>query len=56
MIKISGKVDKPNIYNGFFNISFFIGNRTSEIPIKNEILKNPLSVFGLFPFSLIFIT
>ena len=30
MIKISEKVDKPNIDNGF-NISFFIGNWTSSI-------------------------
>ena len=30
MIKISGKVDKPNTYNGFSsNISLFIKGRTS---------------------------
>ena len=30
MIKISGKVDKPNTYNGFSrDISFFILGRTS---------------------------
>ena len=31
MIKISGKVDKPNTYNGFSgDISFFIQGRTSS--------------------------
>ena len=31
MIKISGKVDKSNTYNGFIsNISFFIQGRTSS--------------------------
>ena len=24
MIKMNGEVDKSNIYNGFFNISFFL--------------------------------
>ena len=52
MIKISGKVDKSNTYNGFNgNISFFVNRRTlsdfiesSEVLlIKNEILPlNPL--------------
>ena len=59
MIKISGKTNKPNTDNRF-NFSFFIGNRTSSdstevlFPIKDEIL-NPLSVFCLFIFPLIFI-
>ena len=53
MIKLSGKVDKPNTDNRF-NISFFIGNRTL-FPIKNGIL-NLLSVFGLFTFPFILIT
>ena len=31
MMKISGKVDKSNTYNGFSgNISFFINRRTSS--------------------------
>ena len=31
MIKISGKMDKSNIYNGFSgNTSFFINRRTSS--------------------------
>ena len=44
MIKISGKVDKSNTYNGFTShVSFFIQGRTSNSEellhwIKNEIL------------------
>ena len=57
MIKISGKVDKLNTDNGFNNISFFIWNDSDKIlfPIKNKILLNPLSVFSLSTFLLIFI-
>ena len=44
MMKISGKVEKPNTFNGFSsNISLFIQRRTSSERIKNEILLlNPL--------------
>ena len=35
MIKISGKVDKPNTYNGFSSdISFFILGRTSSVTLN----------------------
>ena len=35
MIKISGKVDKSNTYNGFSNnISFFVLERTSSVEKK----------------------
>ena len=39
MIKISGKVDKSNTYNGFSsNVLFFIQGKTLVLPlIKNEI-------------------
>ena len=30
MMKVSGKVDKPNTDNGFFDMLFFIGNKTSS--------------------------
>ena len=37
MIKISGKADKSNTYNGFSgNISFFIQGRTSSDKINFE--------------------
>ena len=37
MIKINGKVDQPNTYNGFSsNISFFIQGRTS---FKNNFFR-----------------
>ena len=44
MIKISGKMDKSNTYNGFSgNISFFIKSDKVFLLIKNEILLlNPL--------------
>ena len=61
MIKISGKVDKPNTSNGFSSdISFFIQEllKFEKVlsRIKNEILLlNLLKVFGLSTFPLIFI-
>ena len=43
MIKISGKLDKSNTYNGFSdNISFFINRKTSSVNKERNITTKPV--------------